>query len=447
MTSPVFYRNLNNPPRRIVRGEGVYLYDDDGRRYLDAVGGAAVVAIGHGVPEILDAVAGQAGRIPYVYGASFTHPWQEELSAALLSIAPPSMAAAYWVTGGSEATETALKMARQYHLHRGRPSKFKVVARSHAFHGVTMASLELSDRPVWKEPFAPMLRGVPRIVPPYCYRCPFGKSHPSCGTACAGDLERVILQEGPDSVAAFIAEPTSGTSITGLMPVDDYYRRIREICDRYDVLFIADEVLVGYGRTGSPFALSRWGVEADIITCGKTIGSGYAPLGAVLASERVVEAFRAGTGEFTHGFTYAGHPLSCFIGLKVFEYMQAHRLFERAAERGVYLHRRLQELATRHTTIGEIRGAGLLAGLELVADRGTRAPLPAELKTAERVVAAARERGVLLIVGNPNVNYGRGGDQIQITPPYVITEAEIDRIVEVLDEALASVATPEPASA
>lgn len=436
MTSSVFYRNLASPPDTIVRGEGVYLFDAQGRRYLDAVGGAAVAAIGHGVREILDAVAGEAERIPYVYGASFTHPWQEQLAEALLSIAPASMAAVYFVGGGSEATETAVKMARQYQLQRGRGSKYKVVARSHAFHGVTLAALELSDRPTWKAPFAPMLETVPRIVPPYCYRCPFGQSYPGCGIACADDLERVILQEGPDSVAAFIAEPVSGSSITGLVPVEGYYGRIREICDRYDVLFIADEVLVGYGRTGRPFALSQWGVEADLITCGKAVGSGYAPLAAVLASARVVEAFRNGSGEFTHGFTFSGHPLSCFIGLKVFEYMQAHGLFRRPAQLGAYLHERLEGLREAHPSLGEIRGQGLLAGLELVADRDTRRPFPAAARAAQRVAAAMRERGVLVIVAPPNVNYGRGGDQIQLTPPYVVTEAEIDEIVAALGAAL-----------
>jgi len=441
MASSVFYRNLAAPPAKIVRGQGVYLFDEDGRRYLDAVGGAAVAAIGHGVPEILDAIAGQAERIPYVYGASFTHPWQEALSDAVLSVAPASMAAVYWVNGGSEATETAVKMARQYHLQRGRPTKYKVIARTWGFHGVTMAALELSDRPTWKAPFAPMLDSVPRIVAPYCYRCPFGQTYPACGIACADDLERVILQEGADSVAAFIAEPVSGTSITGLVPVDGYYQRIREVCDRYDILFIADEVMVGYGRTGRPFSLSQWGVDADLITCGKTIGSGYAPLGAVIASEGVVEAFRSGTGEFTHGFTYAGHPLSCFVGLKVFEYMQAHRLFERPAQLGAYLHERLEGLREKHAMIGQIRGQGLLAGLELVADRQTRRPFPASAQVAQRIAAAAKARGVLLIVGIPNVNYGRGGDQLQLTPPYVITESEIDQIVDVLDEAMTEAAT------
>jgi adenosylmethionine-8-amino-7-oxononanoate aminotransferase len=439
MASAVFFRNFNVALPEVSYGDGVYLFDKSGKRYLDAVGGAAVVAIGHGVREITDAIARHGREIPYTYATTFTHCWQEELARSLISIGPKNMAAVYFVSGGSEANETAIKMARQYFLQRGIASKYKVLSRRQSFHGVTLGTLTVSGRAIWRAPFAPYLPSSPAVVPPYCYRCPFGLTYPSCKVACADDLERAILQEGPENVAAFLAEPISGTSMTGVTPVEEYYTRIREICDRYDVLFIADEVLSGFARTGAPFAIQHWNVEPDLITCGKALGSGYAPLAAVIVGQKVVDAYRLGTGEFTHGFTYNGHPLSCFIGLQVFRYMTEHGLFQRPAQIGAYLHEQLKKLAVRHSIIGNVRGRGLLAGIEFVADLATRTPLPATAEITHRIVHGALERGVLLIPGTPGINYGQGGDHIQITPPYTITAEQIDEIVDVLDETIGHV--------
>jgi len=444
--SAVFYRNLKNPLETIVRGEGVYLYDAKGRRYLDAVGGTSVVSIGHGVKEIYEAVGREAANITYAFSGHFTTPWQEELARAILSVAPPDMAKVYFMCSGSEANETAVKMARQYHLHRGKPSKHKIIARWQSYHGITLGMLALSGRPSWRAPFDPYLIAVPHISPPYCYRCPYGKTYPDCAVACADELERCILQEGPDSVAAFIAEPVIGTSVTGVVPVPEYYRRVREICDRHDVLFIADEVLCGYGRTGHAFAIQAWGVSADIVTMGKAITSGYAPLSATVASDRVVDAFlRNPSGEFTHGSTHSGNAMSCFIGLQVHDYMRAHNLFQRPGQIGGYLHERLAGLADKHAIVGDTRGRGLLAGVEFVADRKSRRPFAAEAKVTERIVAGARRRGVMLIPGIKDANYGKGGDHIQITPPYVISESEVDEIVDALDAAIGEVAATLPA--
>jgi adenosylmethionine-8-amino-7-oxononanoate aminotransferase len=227
--------------------------------------------------------------------------------------------------------------------------------------------------------------------------------------------------------------------MTGVTPVAEYYARIREICDRYNVLFIADEVLTGFARTGAPFAIQHWNVEPDLITCGKALGSGYAPLAAVIVGQKVVDAYRSGTGEFAHGFTYNGHPLSCFIGLQVFRYMTEHGLFQRPAQIGAYLHERLEELAGRHSIIGNVRGRGLLAGIEFVADRAKRTPLPASAEVTQRIVRGALDRGVIFMPGTPGINYGQGGDHIQITPPYIITAEQIDEIVDVLDETIGQV--------
>lgn len=439
MSSAVFYRDLREAYESVVSAEGMYLQTQAGRQILDAVGGAGTVVIGHGVREITDAVARHGNEISFVYGATFTNPWQEQLAEELVAMNPGIAARVYFVSGGSEGNETAIKMARQYHLQRGNPGRHKVIARWQSFHGSTLATLSLSGRPAWREPFLPQLTAVPHIVPPYCYRCPLGQTYPGCGAACADDLERMIIMEGPDSVAAFIAEPVIGSTVTAVVPVPEYYRRIREICDAYDVLFIADEVLTGYGRTGRWLAIEHWGVQPDIVVMGKGISSGYVPLGAVLASQRVVDAFAAGSGTFSHGFTYSGNPFCTFVGLQVLRYALDHRIFQGVAAKGEQLRAALEELAGRHPIIGEVRGLGLFAGVEFVSDRASREPFPEKAGLTRRVVRGAREKGVLILPGVAGANYGRGGDHIHLSPPYIITPAEIDMVAEVLDVTLSEI--------
>ncbi len=443
--SAVFHRDLRATYDSIVSASGMYLRDAAGREILDAVGGAGTVILGHGIAEITDSIARHGQELSFVYGATFTNPWQEQLAEALVAMNPQIAAKVYFVSGGSEGNETAIKMARQYHLQRGRPEKHKVIARWQSFHGSTLATLSLSGRPAWREPFLPLLSPVPHIVPPYCYRCPLGRGYPDCEVACADDLERTILMEGPGSVAAFIAEPVIGTTVTAVVPVPGYYRRVREICDRHDVLFIADEVLTGYGRTGRWLAIEHWDTAPDITVMGKGISSGYVPLGAVLASQRVVDAFEAGSGKFAHGFTYSGNPFCTFVGLQVLRYALDRGLFEQVAAKGDHLARVLAEVAARHQIVGDVRGLGLLAGLEFVSDRATRQPFPEQADITRRVTRGALERGVLVIPGVAGANYGRGGDHIQLSPPYVITRAEIDHVADVLDSALSDVEATLPA--
>lgn len=436
--SDMFYRDLASVPPMIVRGEGVYLEDADGRRYLDGAASAAVVGIGHGRREVWDALAAEGDRVTFVYSAGFTHPWQERLATAILDLAPANMAAVYFTSGGSEANESAWKLARQYFVEQGRHQKYKAIARWQSFHGVTLAALSLSGRTAWRQIYAPLLLPVPRVAPPYEYRCAFCARAGSCTLACADDLERTILLEGAETVAAFFAEPIVGSSAVGLVPHPHYFRRIREICDHYDVLFVADEVLCGYGRAGAAFAIAQWGVEPDIITLGKAIGSGYAPLAAMLVSDGIRQVFTQGGGRFVHGLTYSGTPSACFIGLKVHEIMLREGLFTRAKALEQFLRSKLLGLAERHEIIGEVRGRGLLQGVELVANRETRRPLPPDCRIAERVVRHMRDNGVLIAAGVPLVNFGRDGDHLQISPPFTVTEQEISFIVEALDEALAS---------
>jgi len=434
--SSVFHRDLRKAQESVVSAAGMYLRTATGRQILDAVGGAGTVVLGHGVREITDAVARHGSELSFVYGATFTNPWQEQFAEELVAMSRQAGGRVYFVSGGSEGNETAVKMAREYHLQCGRPGRYKVIARWQSFHGSTLATLSLSGRPAWREPFLPQLSPVPHIVPPYCYRCPLGRTYPDCGVACADDLERMIIMEGPDSIAAFIAEPVIGTTVTGVVPVPEYYRRIREICDEYDVLFIADEVLTGYGRTGRWLAIEHWGVQPDIVVMGKGISSGYVPLGAVIAAERVVDAFAAGSGRFSHGFTYSGNPFCTFVGLQVLRYALDHQLFDDVAAKGEYLRAALGQLAGRHEIVGDVRGLGLLAGIEFVADRASRQPFPEKAGITRRVTQGALERDVLILPGVPGANYGRGGDHVQLSPPYVITRAQIDLVVDVLDTTL-----------
>jgi adenosylmethionine-8-amino-7-oxononanoate aminotransferase len=434
--SAVFYRDLNTQPPVIVRGEGCYLEDATGRRYLDGSASAGVVAIGHGRKEIFEALAREGDKLTFVYNATFTHPWQEELAGRVLDMAPPGMGGVYFVSGGSEANESAWKLARQYFIETGKPQKYKAIARWQSYHGVTLATLSLSGRPSWRQIYSPLLLNVPHIAPPYEYRCAFCADRGGCTLACADDLERAILLEGPDTVATFFAEPIVGTTAAGLTPHPDYYRRVREICDRYDVLFVADEVLCGYGRSGRPFAISGWDVSPDIVTLGKGIGSGYAPLGALVISDRIREGFQIGTGRFVHGFTYSGTPSAVFVGLKVHEIMTREGLFTRAAQVGEHLERGLRRLAQQHEAIGDIRGRGLLWGVEFVADRRTRQPFPAEAEFSRRIVGHMRTNDILVAAGLPQANNGKDGDHIQISPPLTISEDEIDVLLAGLDQAL-----------
>ena len=440
MSSSVFHRDLRAAYPSVVSAEGMYLRTESGQRILDAVGGAATVVLGHGVREITDAVARHGSELSFTYGATFTNPWQEQLAEALVAMNPEIAARVYFVSGGSEGVETAVKMARQYHLQCGRPGRHKVIARWQSFHGSTLATLSLSGRPAWREPFLPMLPPAPHIVPPYCYRCPLGHTYPGCGVACADDLERTILMEGPDSIAAFIAEPVIGSTVTAVVPVPEYYRRIREICDQLRRAVHrrrgADRLrphrpLAGHRALGR-CARTSW-------SWAKASAAAMSRSGPCWPSQRVVDAFMAGSGTFSHGFTYSGNPFCTFVGLQVLQYALAHQLFEQVAAKGQLLCAALEQLAARHQIIGDVRGLGLFAGLEIVADRASREPFPEQAGLTRRIVRGALERGVLILPGVAGANYGRGGDHIHLSPPYIITPAEIDLVAGVLDETLTEI--------
>ncbi len=415
-----------------VRGEGVYLYDARGRRYLDGSGGAIVVTVGHGVPEIAEAIAQQAARLAYVHGTEFTSPVMEALATELGKRAPMDDARLYLVSGGSEATETAIKLARQYHLARGEPRRHKVIFRWPSYHGATLGALTVSGRSNLRAGFAPLLAAMPHIPAPYAYRCHLPGCGPTCSLECCHALEAKIAEEGPDMMAAFICEPVIGASAGAVVPPPEYYPMVRDICDRYGVLLIADEVMCGMGRTGRWFAIEHWDVRPDVVTVGKGLTSGYVPGGGLLVRGEIVEAVRTGGG-FPHGFTYSHHPVVAAAGLAVLHYLERHRLVERAATLGVYLHERLRTLLDL-PAVGDVRGLGLMAAVEIVQDRETKRPYPRERHAAEAIQREAFARGLVVY---PSGGQADGaGDLVMIGPPLVIERAQIDELVSILREAI-----------
>ena len=434
----VFRRDLATPQPVAVRGAGMYVEDGDGKRYLDGVGGIAVNIIGHAVPEITRDLHARREELSFTYGAVFTNPWQEELARRLVDMSPFDRASAYLVSGGSEANEVAIKFARQYHLERGQSSKWKIVSRWEGYHGNTLATSAVSGRPSWRHGFDPYFVTSPKVSAPYAYRAPAEVDHGRLVDYWIDEFRQLLFHEDPRTVAAFIAEPVIGTSLVGVVPPPGYYEGIRQVCDENDVLFIADEVLAGYGRTGKNFSIEHWDALPDMITAGKGVGSGYAPLAACILSGAVADTIADGSGKHTQGFTYSGNALASYIGVQVNDYVNEHRLIERSAELGGYLQAQLRELAESTPAIGDVRGKGLLGGIELVSDRCTKQPYPEERGVAAGVVAECAAQGVLVAAG-PRGTLLDGGDLLQISPAYIVERAEIDRIVDVLGTAISIV--------
>lgn len=415
------------------------MWDRDGREYIDGSSGAiSVISVGHGRQEVVDAMARQTQQVAYVQGGRFRQPVVEELARMFTSFAPGDLTRAIFVSGGSEATETAIKLARAYHLARGNDRKHLVLGRDRSYHGNTLGALAVSGYGTRREPYLPLLKDAPRVAECNCYRCPFGLSYPSCEIACAQDLERAISEAGPENVAAFIAEPIVGAAGAATTPPEGYFDVIRQICDEHDILFIADEVVTGMGRTGKTWGIEHWDVVPDIITTAKGLSGGYAPLAALLVSEHVEDVFRSSALPFVHGFTYQAHPVACAAGLAVLDIIQREELVDNAGVRGVQLRGGLEALKARHPTIGEIRGKGLLQGIEFVADRVTREPFKRDMGFTSKLIDAALHQGLALYPGNSGNGHG---DQVLVSPPLIVTSDDIDEIVKRLDAALTDVET------
>lgn len=440
MSSALFPRNFKKTYPVAARGEGCWIVDESRRRLLDAAGQAAVVNIGHGVAEIGRAMAEQSAQIAFAHTSQFHTEPAEKLAARLLALAPANFrngGRVYFTSGGSEATETAIKLARQYHLESGQTNRYRVVSRRQSYHGSTMGAMSVSGNVARRAPYAPLIPEWGHIAPCFCYHCPFGKTFPECGIVCADDLDTFLREHDPETAAAFLFEPVVGATLGAAAPPEGYAARIAEICQKHKILLIADEVMTGMGRTGKPFAVQHWGIEPDIILVGKGVASGYAPLGAVLASAHVVEAFERGSGAFMHGFTYQAHPVCTAAGNAVLDYLAANKLFERVDSAGKDMRDALERLH-KHRHVGDIRGLGLLLGVEFVKDKASREPFPKSENIAEKIRQAALAEGVLTYPTQGCVD-GHRGDHILLAPPFTISQEECGLVGQALQTALGKV--------
>lgn len=425
----VFYRAPNKKLMIVERGEGIYLYDSEGNKYIDGSSGAAVSNLGHGNTEVVNAVAEQMQKVAFSHLSRWSPIPLEKLADLVAEIAPGSLNKLYPVSGGSEATEAALKMARQYYIERdGQSSKYRIISRWKSFHGNTIGALSMTGDKRRKK-YTPLLLNFPHIAPAYCYRCPFDLKPETCSVECAHDLERCLKMEGQEYVAAFIGEPVGGAVCGAIVPHKDYYKIIRQICDHYDILMIDDEVMAGFGRCGSMFAIDDYGVVPDIMCAAKGMSAGYAPFGAVIAKEEIYNTFKNGSGIFVHGHTYAGNPLAAAAALSVIQILIRDKIAENSKTVGEYILSQLQEKILPFSFVGDVRGKGMLLGVEFVKDKATKEPFPAKDGIAEKITVTLVKHGVIVYPGTGNAD-GENGDQFLLAPPLIMTKDQADEMME-----------------
>lgn len=418
-------------------GKGIYLYDTAGKRYLDGSSGAVTASIGHGIPEIVQAMTDQAGKVAFSYRSQFTNKPAEELASRLSQLTPGDLNWSFFVNSGSEATETAMKIAIQYWQERGRPGKNRMISRWMSYHGITMGALSMSGHVLRRKRFVSLLQDYPSVSAPYSYRSQTA-GHGNETMIGAQELEASIHRTGKDNIAAFIAEPIIGAAGGAITPPDGYYQELKRICERHDILFIADEVMTGVGRTGKMLAMEHWGVTPDLVALGKGMSAGYTPIAAALVSDKVMEPILKGSKSIMAGHTYSANPLSAAISVAVLDYMERHRLIESCEDKGEYLKEKLHQLAGRLSIIGDVRGKGLLLGLEFVSDRSTKGLFPFELGVTERIIRRAFQHGLLVYPAAGGID-GVAGEAVIIAPPLTITTAEMDELVELLEKALVEI--------
>jgi adenosylmethionine-8-amino-7-oxononanoate aminotransferase len=434
--SHLIHRSLRQTPPSAVSASGITVFDSAGNAYLDASGGAAVSSLGHGHPDVIAAMHRQIDRCAYAHTAFFTTDVAEELAATLVARAPAGIEAVYLVSGGSEAMETALKLARQYFVEGGETERSLFIARRQSYHGNTLGALAVGGNEWRRKPFAPLLMEVPRIAPCYEYRDRLDRQSVDEYTALLLDeLETAIMKAGPEKVIGFVAEPVVGATGGAIPPTPGYFKGVREICDRHGILFIADEVMCGMGRTGTMFAIEQEGVAPDIITVAKGLGAGYQPVGAVLAQGAIVERLRQGSGSFLHGHTYIGHPVAAAAALAVQQVIERDGLLEQVQRRGATLKRMLGDVFGKHEHVGDIRGRGLFLGIELVQDRATKEPFAPERKLHAAIKAEAMARGLMVYPMGGTID-GQRGDHVLLAPPFIVSASELSEIVTRLAEAV-----------
>lgn len=430
----VWYSYPNKKYTLMKKGEGIFLFDENGNRYFDASGGALVANIGHGVKKIAEVMKEQAETLTYLSRSHFINKPLQEFARRVAEMAPGDLNKVLPVSGGSEAIEVAIKLARKYFVESKTFSRYKIISRWQSYHGNTIIGLSLSGRSSWRKDYIPLLLNFPHIPPSYCYRCPFNKEYPKCEIDCAQILERVIKQEGPENIAAFIAEPIGGAAIGAVTPPKEYYGIIREICDKHEVVMIMDEVMTGFGRTGKNFGIEHWNVVPDIIAFAKGVSGGYVPLGGIVTKDKFYQKIKDNSGSFLGGYTYGGNPLSSAIGVAVLDYILENNLVSRAEEMGKYLFSKL-EILLEHPTVGDIRGKGLMIGIEFVKNKKTKEPFNPEVKYYQKITDKAFSKRLILYPGSGFVD-GVMGDHILIGPPFIVTKEQIDEIVGILDETL-----------
>jgi adenosylmethionine-8-amino-7-oxononanoate aminotransferase len=432
--SHVFPRNSNSLPPVGAGGEGVYLIDERGKKYLDGSGGAAVSCLGHGDKDVIEAIKSQLDSMAYAHNSFLTSEPAEKLASLLVDHAPQGLDRVYFVSSGSEAIEAALKLTRQYYLEIGQPDRHKIIARRQSYHGNTLGALAVGGNEWRRAQFAPLLVDVSHIAPCYAYRdCQFGESEGDFGLRMANELEDEILRLGPEQVMCFVAEPVVGATLGAVPAVDGYFRRIREICDKYGVLLILDEVMCGMGRTGSLFACEQDGISPDICTIAKGLGAGYQPIGAMMCSDTIYSAIQNGTGFFQHGHTYLSHPTACAAGLAVLTKLTTG-LVDTVADKGEYLRSKLQDRFGQHQHVGDIRGRGLFVGVEFVQDRESKTCLDPTLKFHSALKGAAFAQGLICYPMGGTID-GRQGDHVLLAPPFISQQEHLDELVDKLGTA------------
>ncbi len=432
----MFHRSLSGTMLTVSHGEGVYVYDTEGREYLDGCGGAAVSCLGHSDGQVKQAIIEQLGKIPFAHTSYFTNDAAERLAEKLAQRAPGALDWVFFVSGGSEAIESALKMARQYFVERGETGRSKFITRRQSFHGNTLGALAAGGNRWRRAQFEPLLIETHRIEPCYEYRGRRLEETPETyGLRVADELEKSILELGPETVAAFIAETVMGATAGAVPPTTGYFKRIRDICDRYGILLILDEVMCGVGRTGTMFSCEQDDVVPDLLTLAKGLGAGYQPIGAVMVADHVFRAFADGTGFFQHSHTYMGHPVACAAGNAVIDAIEEEDLLANVRRRGDELRAGLNRKLGQHPHVGDIRGRGLLIGIEIVKDRGTKEPFGTERKLPARIKAAALDEGLMVYPMGGTID-GVSGDHVLLAPPYIIDGGHVEAIVERLSTAL-----------
>lgn len=425
-----------------VSGDGPYLIDDRGRRYLDASGGAAVSCLGHSHKAVVEAIKAQLDRLPYAHSGFFTNQPAEALAEYLVTRAPERLSKVYFLSGGSEANETALKLARSYWVERGEPQRVNFISRRQSYHGNTLATLSIGGNPGRRAVYEPLLMSVAQIAPCYPYRDKRpDESETDYGLRVADELEAAIQRLGPETVIGFVAETVVGATAGALAPAPGYLKRIRDICDRHGILLILDEVMSGMGRTGHLFACAEDGISPDLLTCAKGLGAGYQAIGACLISDRIVETMSQGSGSFQHGFTYIGHPTACAGGLAVQQAIEREGLLDRVRVQGARLRSCLEERFGNHRHVGEIRGRGLFLALELVEDRASKRPFDPKHKLHAKVKSEAMSRG-LMCYPNGGTADGLRGDHVLLAPPFIISDSQIEELVDKLGAAIDAALPP-----